>query len=174
MTILSAIDGEDVPSRVVEVGQELSTYFGDAHLVLHVMDQAIFDQRREDSDEIPSQVLADIPPDVSHRVRRSREGGSSVGGEETYTIDEHGEPDAASIADAVVAKTLDDAENVTVQGRVGDVPQEIVEEAERTQARYIVIGGRKRTSVGKAVFGSITQSVLLRAERPVVTVMSEE
>jgi nucleotide-binding universal stress UspA family protein len=51
--------------------------------------------------------------------------------------------------------------------------EEILGEADRRSVEYLVIGGRKRTPVGKAVFGSKTQSILLTAACPVVTVMSE-
>lgn len=55
-------------------------------------------------------------------------------------------------------------------GRVGDVATEIVDYARERDAEFIVIGGRKRSPVGKALLGSVSQSVVLEAERPVVTV----
>ena len=57
-----------------------------------------------------------------------------------------------------------------VVGLVGDVGKEIVEYADKNDAQYIVMGGRKRSPVGKAFFGSVTQFVLLGTERPVVAV----
>lgn len=56
-------------------------------------------------------------------------------------------------------------------GRMGKISQEIVRYADEHDARYIVIGGRDRSPTGKAVFGSATQSILLNADRPVVTVI---
>ncbi|WP_101296977.1 universal stress protein [Halegenticoccus soli] len=91
---------------------------------------------------------------------------------EPYTI-EDGQNDAESIARAVVDATTDRRGGVETRGRVGEVVTELLDEADRLDARYVVIGGRKRTPVGKAIFGSTTQSVLLNADVPVVAAMSD-
>ncbi|WP_306060333.1 universal stress protein [Natronococcus wangiae] len=57
-------------------------------------------------------------------------------------------------------------------GKAGNPAEEILDYASETDARYLVIGGRKRSPIGKALFGSVTQSVLLEADQPVVAVMT--
>lgn len=54
--------------------------------------------------------------------------------------------------------------NERVSGTIADY-------AEKQDARYLVVGGRKRSPTGKAIFGSTTQSILLNATCPVLTVM---
>ncbi|RLM53434.1 universal stress protein [Halobellus sp. Atlit-31R] len=61
----------------------------------------------------------------------------------------------------------------TCVGLVGDIATETLEYADEHDARYVVVGGRRRSPVGKAIFDSVTQDILLRAERPVVTVMRD-
>ena len=50
----------------------------------------------------------------------------------------------------------------------GDPTEEIIGTAERVGADLIVVGGRKRSPTGKALVGSVTQSVILDADRPVM------
>lgn len=51
--------------------------------------------------------------------------------------------------------------------RVGDPAAEILDVAEETDADHIVLGGRKRSPARSLLFGSVTQAVLLDADRPV-------
>lgn len=64
--------------------------------------------------------------------------------------------------------------DVTPVGRVGYPAREIVAYADEQDARYVVIGGRKRSPVGKVLFGSVTQAVLLDADQPVVCVRVDD
>lgn len=57
---------------------------------------------------------------------------------------------------------------VELVGRSGDTSEEIVTFASESGADVIAIGGRKRSPAGKAIFGSITQDVMLQANRPVL------
>lgn len=83
------------------------------------------------------------------------------------TVDEHVEEVAAEIAG-----TLDvPAEPV---GLVGNVADNLVRYSSEQNARYLVIGLRKRSPTGKAVFGSVGQSILLNAECSVVSTLHEE
>lgn len=59
-------------------------------------------------------------------------------------------------------------------GLVGDPTTELVEYANQVDASLIAVGGRKRSPVGKALFGGVTQAVLQEADRPVVTRLLEE
>jgi len=52
----------------------------------------------------------------------------------------------------------------------GRTANHILQVAEEMDPDYIVIGSRKRTSLGKILLGSVSQLILANADRPVVTV----
>lgn len=76
-------------------------------------------------------------------------------------------------ADIAREQLTQDDPDATAVGLVGEPAEEILQYSREHDARYIMIGSRKRTPVGKALFGSVTQSVLLNADRPVITVRIE-
>ncbi|MES3516219.1 MAG: universal stress protein [Natronomonas sp.] len=79
-------------------------------------------------------------------------------------------PDSATAA----IETLEDG-GVSVETRQmkGDPSETILDVAREIDADSIVMSGRKRSPTGKVLFGSTVQSVLLSADRPVITVLTE-
>ena len=61
-----------------------------------------------------------------------------------------------------------------VRGAVGEHGPTIVDLAESADADRVVVGGRRRSPTGKAVFGSTAQEVLLSAPCPVTFVRSDD
>jgi nucleotide-binding universal stress UspA family protein len=57
-----------------------------------------------------------------------------------------------------------------VRGDVGDPSDAVVQVAQRNDARLVFLGLRHRSAVGKLVFGSTAQRILLGATCPVLTV----
>lgn len=55
----------------------------------------------------------------------------------------------------------------------GDVTEQIIDVADDVGADHIVMCGRKKSATGKLLFGSIAQSVLLNAQRPVTILVSD-
>ena len=58
--------------------------------------------------------------------------------------------------------------DVEISEASGDPADVILDVAAEVGADLLVVGGRKRSPAGKALFGSVTQSVILNAERPVM------
>ncbi|ARS91075.1 universal stress protein [Natrarchaeobaculum aegyptiacum] len=82
--------------------------------------------------------------------------------------------DAERVAERIAGDVVEGGFSVEAVGKLGEPTEKILEVAEAHDADYVVIGGRKRTPIGKALLGSVTQSVHLSSDRPVVTVMEPE
>lgn len=172
MSVLAATDGTTVPDRVVEIAAELATGFDEELIVLHVIPEDVFEEQRKSSVESTSDLALTFAPEITYRELGDQTG-TPGSGDQRYSL-EHALRDAEGVAEDVTKKTVEDVESVSYRGRVGNVTEEILQVASEEDPRYLVVGGRKRTPVGKAIFGSVTQSVLLEADRPVVSVLSEK
>jgi nucleotide-binding universal stress UspA family protein len=95
--------------------------------------------------------------------------GQSVSSEDLY--EEERVPD--SVTDAVDAL---EAAGITARIRHehGDPATVILETAADLDVDAIAVHGRKRSPVGKALFGSVTQAVLLDADRPVFVATGDD
>jgi nucleotide-binding universal stress UspA family protein len=73
-----------------------------------------------------------------------------------------------------LGKMLDEAGlTYEVRGGVGDHGKEIVAIAKDVDADLVLVGGRRRSPAGKAVFGSTAQEVMLEAPCPVTFVRAD-
>lgn len=79
--------------------------------------------------------------------------------------------DSAPDVGEVETRWPDIAGRVEVErGDLGDPSDTVVQVAQRRDARLVVLGLRARTPVGKLVFGSTAQRILLDATCPVLAV----
>ena len=171
MSILAATDGSTVPDRVVEVAADLAAAYGEELIVLHVVPEDAFEKQRGSSVESTSDLALAVAPEITYRELGDQT--TTTGDDGGYSL-EQAIYDAERVAEDVTRKSVEPVESASYRGRVGEVTGEILAAAAEADPRYLVVGGRKRTPVGKAIFGSVTQSILLEADRPVVTAMTGE
>lgn len=77
------------------------------------------------------------------------------------------------MAGKIAAEAVGDrAGDIKTVGEIGDPTRQIISYAADHDARYIVVGPRKRSPTGKALFGSVAQSILLNSDCPVISTMN--
>lgn len=90
----------------------------------------------------------------------------------------HENPEGASASQLAsvrsVRQALEEAGiEVSIRERSGDPAETIRTFAEEVDADLISVAGRKRSPAGKALLGSVSQSVLLDSDRPVLHTAAE-
>ena len=89
-----------------------------------------------------------------------------------HCFDDENPGGASATQVAGVKRVIEHFEGTSVQVDVeessGDAPTEIIETANELGVDAICVGGRRRTPAGKALFGSVSQAVLLQSEVPVI------
>lgn len=143
MVIIAGVNRTGGTDTVVTEGMHLAEAFDEELHVVHAMTQSEFIDLERTSVENDGNAVD---------MDRIREISSAIAAERAEAAD------------------IDDSRVRTI-GLVGDPASELLRYAREADARYIVVGGRERSPVGKAVFGSVTQNVILNTDRPVVTVI---
>lgn len=149
MAIIAAIDENERSTQVVEIAYDLAEKYDDELIALHVVPRDEFESHQESLRKIP--------------------------GMEDFSLSQQAES-AKQVARRFVQHTIDDVEwgRVTTRGRVGDIANEILKETESVNPRFLVISGRRRSPTGKAIFGNTAQEILLKADCPVVSKLSDD
>lgn len=149
MVILAAVAETERSKQVVEIGYDLATKYDDTLAVLHVVPREEYEEHRAALKKLPGFSNFDI---------------------------EQEQESAKSFAREFAVKTLSDGNSERIEpiGRVGDVANEILAEADNLDPRFLVISGRRRSPTGKAIFGNTAQRILLNAECPVVSKLSDD
>jgi nucleotide-binding universal stress UspA family protein len=149
MPVVATVRGEQSSVDVVDLGADLASAYDDTLVVVAVMTDEEYRTRRREREDPDGKARYSVADARTTLERRARD----------------------VVADAGTA-LADDA--VEVRGRVGEVHTEVLAVGDEVDARFVVVGGRRRSPTGKAVFGDATQRLLLEADRPVVTIMNDE
>ena len=73
----------------------------------------------------------------------------------------------------IEAELEDRGYDVEVRGAIGGREEQLLELIDDVDADHLIVGGRKRNPMGKAVFGSLAQKLLMNAPCPVTLVREE-
>lgn len=113
-------------------------------------------------------AYADTPPGHAAVAAAVAE---SAAAQETVVLVPAVRGDALPDQEDIVARWPEIDGRVEIEsGDLGDPSDNVVQVAQRRDARLVILGLRARTPVGKLVFGSTAQRILLDATCPVLAV----
>ena len=140
---IAVVEASDSAKTLVEEAGELAAGVGAELLLVHVTTDSEYAERRESMMSVPSL-------DVNYTVDDALDG-------------------AEKFANDVGRDVLDDVEYEPV-GRLGEKGDEVLALAEERDADHIFLAGRKRSPAGKAIFGDVTQRIILEFDGAVTVV----
>ncbi|WP_049997105.1 universal stress protein [Halococcus sediminicola] len=134
---LVVVEGTEATKELIREAGELAAGVGAELFLVHVTTKEAFSEY--------ATSMADIPErDVGYSTERAREGARQF---------------ATDVGDEVFAGL--DVEYEAI-GALGDKEEQILDIAYERDCDHIFINGRKRSPTGKAIFGDLAQSVLLK------------
>ena len=144
---LAVVDAEESTKALVREAGELAAAVGAELVLLHVTSSDEYENKRKTMEEIPD-------------VRARYSAKQALDGAEQFAED--------------IGREVLEGIDVSYQsvGAVGDEQTKILEIAEEYDCDHLFIAGEKRSPTGKAIFGDLTQSIILNFDGP-VTVVTE-
>jgi nucleotide-binding universal stress UspA family protein len=144
---LAVVDAEESTKALVREAGELAAAVDAELVLLHVTTDDEYEEMRQTMESIPNNS-------VGYSAQKAREGAEEF---------------AADIGREVLDGIDVDYEAV---GALGDEQTEILDTAAEHDCDHLFIAGEKRSPTGKALFGDLTQSIILNFDGP-VTVVTE-
>jgi nucleotide-binding universal stress UspA family protein len=142
---IAVVEASDSAKDLVREAGELAAGVGAELVLCHVTTEEEYADRRESMASVP-----DL--DVN------------------YTIDEE-KDGAQKFATDIGRDVLGDLDvETSAVGRVGEKGDEILAVADELDADHIFMAGRKRSPTGKAIFGDVTQRIILEFDGAVTVV----
>lgn len=142
---IAVVEASESAKDLVHEAGELAAGV-DAELILvHVTTESEYAERRDEMARIPG-------ANVNYTV------GEALNGAEKFARD---------VAHDVLSDVDVDYEPV---GRLGEKGDMVLELADKRDADHIFIAGRKRSPTGKAIFGDVTQRIILEFDGAVTVV----
>lgn len=144
---LAVVDAEESTKALVREAGELAAAVDADLVLLHVTTDEEYNDRR--------QAMAEIPDsNVTYSAQQARDGARQF---------------AADIGHEMLSDVDVSFEAV---GTLGDEQDQILRTADDRDCDHLFIAGEKRSPAGKAIFGDLTQSIILNFDGP-VTVVTE-
>lgn len=144
---LAVVDAEESTKALVREAGELAAAVDASLVLLHVTTDDEYEEKRQTMESIPNNA-------VGYSEEKAREG-------------------AEAFAADIGREALDGIDvSWEAVGALGNEQTEILDAAERYDCDHLFIAGKKRSPAGKALFGDLTQSIILNFDGP-VTVVTE-
>lgn len=144
---LVVVDASEGAKRLIREAGELATGVGAKLTLLHVTSEEEYNEKVSAMQQIPE-------ADVSYNLEAAEEGGRQFVRDIAREVLEGMDVEYDAVAE------------------VGDIVDEVLDEAEDRGCDHIFVAGRKRSPAGKALFGDTAQAIILDFDGA-VTILTE-